>query len=309
MHHRTDFVLVSSSPGPVFAWRHPLRLAPCDNEDWKRYLGNPNLPKIGSQHEVLVNLDRDGPRSRLNQHPTPGPGQERPPHDFAPVQKLLVAWSQLTATHDVWWSQFIAILAHSWQILDIPADKSSDFINSSNSLVNISFFNRWSHCHFRDFSTDLIGSSGFPHLQQSHGHHRAATETLWLEAPQSCAAAEARHSLAWQLVTQKSRIYNIHLTRWEKLKSFHQRIWSLVKIIQFIINNDYIYNLKRTPSIRENPLVKSSQKADWEGSTITIWKTWNLESLVVFWSRADDIIHGSFSNKTHIRSIASVGIL
>lgn len=112
------------------------------------YLGNPNLPKIGSQHEFLVNLDRDGPRSRLNQHPTPGPGQERPPHDFAPVQKLLVAWSQLTATHDVWWSQFITILAHSWQILDIPADKSSDFINSSNSLVNISFFNRWSHCHF-----------------------------------------------------------------------------------------------------------------------------------------------------------------
>ena len=120
------------------------------------YLGNPNLPKIGSQHEFLVNLDRDGPRSRPNQHPNPRPGQERPPHDFAPVQKLLVAWSQLTATHDVWWSQFIAVLANSWQILDIPADKSSDFINSSNSVVYISFFNRWSHCHYRDFSTDLM---------------------------------------------------------------------------------------------------------------------------------------------------------
>lgn len=152
------------------------------------------------------------PKVKAKSTPNPRPGQERPPHDFVPVQKLLVAWSQLTATHDVWWSQFIAILAHSWQILDIPADKSSDFINSSNSLVNISFFNRWSHCHF------VISQRIWWILWFSTSPAIPWTPSCchWNIVARSSSVLCCRRSSAFSclaLVTQKNRIYiHLHLT-------------------------------------------------------------------------------------------------
>ena len=224
------------------------------------HLGNPNLPKNWITTWIFGKPRQRWPKVKAKSTPNPRPGQERPPHDFVPVQKLLVAWSQLTATHDVWWSQFIAILAHSWQILDIPADKSSDFINSSNSLVNISFFNRWSHCHFVIFSTDLMDPLVF-HISSEILSTPSCCH--WNIVARSSSVLCCRRSSAFSclaLATQKigSTLQEINISHLGKRKIIFKmpflgdmlvpcrvhvtcgknkkassRIWSLVKIIPF----------------------------------------------------------------------------